>query len=57
MLSEALVGLLDELPVETSLADSRFVAGDQQDGLALGVEGERDPPDAAGGSEAQLLTC
>ena len=28
--------------VETSVADSRFVAGDQQDGLALGVEGERE---------------
>ena len=52
---EAFVRLSDQPSVEPSLGDPRFVRGDQQDGLALGVEGESDPPDAAVGGEAGLL--
>ena len=52
---EAFVRLLDQLLVETSFTDTRFVASDKQDGLSLGVKGQRDPPDSASGGEAKLL--
>jgi hypothetical protein len=51
----AFVGRLDELLVETPYARSRLVSGDQQDGPALRVKGEGNPPDAVVGIEARRL--
>ena len=55
MFVEPLVCLPDELFVKTSLAASRLVSRYQQNGTALGVEGECNAPDPVGGIEAQLL--
>ena len=52
---EAFVRLADQPSVEPSLSDPGLIRGDQQDGPALGVEGESGPPDPAAGGEAELL--
>src|SRR5216684_6953228 len=53
--AKALIRLFDEPFEERPLALPALVAGHQQDCLAPGVEGERDPPNAASGIEAQFL--
>ena len=56
---EAFVRLADEPSVEPSLGDPRLVRGDQQDGLALGVEGEaiRQTPPSAVKRSSFMLAC
>lgn len=49
------VRLCNELLVETLLTAARFVACDQYDRVALGVESEGNAPFAIGGREAHLL--
>ena len=50
-----LVGLVDKPFVELRFAHARFVRGDEQDCVALRIEGEGDPPDAPIRLEAKLL--
>ena len=55
MCVESVIRLPDQLTVEPVLADARFVAGNKQDRLALGIEGKGHPPFAICRAEAQLL--
>ena len=50
---EAFVRLADQPSVEPSLGDPRLVRGDQQDGLALGIEGRGDPCRGGAGHEVR----
>src|SRR5262245_39244016 len=52
---EPFVGFGDKLSVKALLAPSRLVAGDEQDGLAPGIEGESDSPFAVRRGKTQLL--
>ena len=54
---ETVVGLPDQLAVESFLAHARLVAGHEQDRLALCVEGEGHSPFAIRRAEAQFLAC
>ena len=52
MLIEPFVCLLDKLFVKAFFACPRLVSSYQQDGVALGIEGEGNAPDAVGSIEA-----
>ena len=52
---ESIVGLADQPLVEAPLTNSGLVAGYEQDSPSSRIEGEGNSPDAAVGSETQLL--
>jgi len=52
---KSLISLGDELPVESPLASTRFVADDQQDRCALRIESKSDAPFAAFCREPEFL--
>lgn len=52
---EPFVRLVDQMLLESSFTNSRFVVRDKQDGLSLGGNGQRHPLGSTSGSEAKLL--
>src|SRR4051794_24727601 len=55
VVGEAGIRLRDELPIEALLASARLVAGDEQNGLALGIESEGHSPYPVAGRETKLF--
>lgn len=55
MIVEALLGLGDKLSVKAPFASAGFVPANEESGFSVGVEGERDAPDAIIRIAPQLL--
>lgn len=51
----ALFGSSNQASVKAILTCSRFIAGNEEDGISFGVEDEGDAPDSAVGIETELL--
>ena len=55
MSTESFISFFDQFAIKPLFAAARFVSGDKQNGFALGIERERNAPNAVGGGKAKLF--